>query len=396
MTSAAWIVTALALWWGPFLFLFRLWDRKPSIGDFGPVDGIPLSVIIPARNEARTIETVLESVSRSTYQPLEIIVVDDRSTDETAAIVAQHAARDDRIRLLHGKDLPAGGGWFGKPWACHQGYAAASGDILVFTDADTRHEPALLAHAVGAMVERSADLVTVAPHQVCLGFWERVIMPQVWAILGVKYHPRTINRGRSIRTVIANGQFILMPRRSYEAMGTHEAVRGAVAEDLALAQRTVEWGGSIYFAFATKLMETRMYTNLPELIEGWSKNLYLGGRQALRENPVLRLLFPLFFPIITAYWLLPPAALAVGLVTGGAPWLMASAIATAGSVLFWMAVAAGMRIPAFYGLLYPVGVVMLGYIAARSTIRGARRVEWRGRIYGGGSEGSRGGGGSGR
>lgn len=380
-----------ALWWGPLLLLFRLWDRRPSIAESAPVEDVPLSVIVPARNEGKTIATLLNSLRQSSYRPLEIVVVDDRSTDDTAAVVKEHARNDDRIVVVDGVELPDG--WFGKPWACYQGYRAASGEILVFTDADTRHEPALLAHAVGALGERSADLVTVAPHQVCVGFWERVIMPQVWAILGVRYHPRAINASRSPQSVIANGQFIMMPRASYEAIGTHETVKEAVAEDLALAQRTVECGGRIFFGFATELMETRMYTSLPELIEGWSKNLYLGGQQALKNNRLQRFLFPFFFPLMAVYWVLPPTVLTAGLATGNEQSLLAGAVATTGSVVFWVGVSVGMRIPAWYGLLYPLGVVMLAYIAGRSISRGSRRVEWRGRVYGGGGGGSGGGGG---
>ncbi len=368
-----------ALWLGPFFLLIRLGSRTPRLADFPPASGEPVSVIIPARNEEANIGTVLESVMASSYDSLEIIVVDDRSTDETAAIVRQCAARDPRIRLVEGEEIPPG--WFGKPWACHQGYRVAKADILLFTDADTIHGPELIGHAVGALHAQAADLVTVAPHQLCLGFWERVIMPQVWALLGVRYHPRAVNQSKSSRSMIANGQFIMMPRRSYEALGTHASVKDAVAEDLALAQRTAAAGRRVFFAFATELMATRMYRGLGQLVEGWSKNLYLGGRQSLHEYPVQRSLLPVFFSLVGVFWLAPPALLIVGLVGDVPALLIGGAVATALSVLFWALVSVGMKIPAWYGFLYPLGVVSLMYIAARSILRGARRVEWRGRTY---------------
>ena len=136
----------------------------------------------------------------SSYRPLEIIVVDDCSTDGTSDVILALAKTDDRLRLVSGAGLQ--NGWFGKPWACLQGYQAARGEILLFTDADTRHAPTLIGHAVAAMQAREADLLTVVPHQVCVTFWERVIMPQVWALLGTWFHPSSVNRSSSSRSMI--------------------------------------------------------------------------------------------------------------------------------------------------------------------------------------------------
>jgi chlorobactene glucosyltransferase len=307
------------------------------------------------------------------------VVLDDRSTDGTAAIVERLAGEDGRLLLVRGEPLPEG--WYGKPWACLQGYRASRGDLLLFTDADTRHEPELLARAVGALRAERADLVTVAPRQRCETFWERLVMPQIWLLLGVRYHPSMVNRARRERDVIANGQFILMPRESYEAVGTHEVVRHEVAEDLALAQAFHRAGRRIHFAFAEGLMETRMYQSLPHLVEGWSKNVYLGGRRSFPEEPVLRALVPVMLLAAFLFWLVPPAVLAVAGATAGLG--MAAVVATGLSVLFWMMISYGMQIPPWYGLLYPAGALIALYIAARSIWRGARRVEWRGRVYDG-------------
>lgn len=334
-------------------------------------------MIIPARNERDTIETVVRSVLASAYSPLELVVVNDRSTDDTAAIVARLAEGDRRVRLVEGEPLPAG--WYGKPWACYQGYRAAGGELLLFTDADTRHGPELLGRAVGALERERADLLTVSPLQRCVTFWERVIMPQIWLLLGLRFHPMRVNRARRERDVIANGQFVLIPRAAYEALGTHAAVRHEVAEDLALAQACFRAGRRLHFAFAERLMETRMYQGLGPLIEGWSKNVYLGGRRSFPNEPALQALVPVMLGLALAFWLLPPAAL---LLTGGSePWGPAAAAATALSVVFWALVSYGMRIPVWYGLLYALGAAMALYIVARSTWRGGRRVEWRGRVY---------------
>ena len=376
MASVSELLPALP-WLVPFASLFRLASHRPNLSEVAPATGTLVSVIVPARNEAGSIETVIRSVLGSTYEPLELLVVDDRSTDQTAAIVERLAAEDVRLRLVRGEPLPEG--WYGKPWACFQGYRAARGDFLLFTDADTRHEPELLARAVGALHAERADLLTVAPRQRCETFWERLVMPQIWLLLGLRYHPSAVNRARRERDVIANGQFILLPRASYEAVGTHETVRHEVAEDLALAQVFYRAGRKIHFAFAERLMETRMYQSLPHLIEGWSKNAYLGGRRSFPEEPVLRALVPVMLPAAFLFWLVPPVVLAV---TGATAGLGPAALtATALSALFWMAISYGMKLPPWYGLLYPAGASVALYIVARSIWRGARRVEWRGRVY---------------
>ena len=369
-------------WLAPFAALARLGRRTPELSTAPPVtDGPLISVVIPARNESRVIATVLGSVLESRYAALEIIVVDDRSTDDTAARVAGIAERDPRVRLIEGEPLPEG--WFGKPWACVQGARAARGEILVFTDADTRHAPDLLPHAVGALQAERADLLTISPRQRCETFWERVVMPQIWFLLGVRYHPRAVNRARRARDVIANGQFIMVRRDAYDRVGTHAAVRGEVAEDLALAQAFFAAGLRSWFAFAESLMETRMYESLPHLVEGWSKNIYLGGRRSFPDEPVRRALVPLALAGSIVFWLLPPLVLA-GALAGAWPSLAAAgAAATLLCVAFWMLMSLGMQIPAWYGLLYPLGAGVLLYVVARSTWRGSRRVEWRGRTYSG-------------
>ncbi|MBW8838907.1 MAG: glycosyltransferase, partial [Gemmatimonadetes bacterium] len=200
-------------WLAPFAVIPRLANQRPNLSDSPSLmDGL-VSVIIPARNESAVIETVVTSVLASAYQPIEVLVVDDRSIDDTAARVSLLTEGDPRLRLVVGGELPPG--WYGKPWACLQGYRAARGDLLLFTDADTRHAPGLLGRAVGALRQSEADLLTVAPRQRCETFWERIVMPQIWLLLGVRYHPAWVNRSRRARDVIANGQFILMPRASY-------------------------------------------------------------------------------------------------------------------------------------------------------------------------------------
>lgn len=378
MTNLSHLIPALP-WLLPFAAFVRLARKEPDLSRAPRAGGRLVSIVIPARNEADYIETVVRSILASSYQPLEVVVVDDRSNDETARIVTSLAEEDPRVRLVRGAELASG--WYGKPWACVQGYRAARGELICFTDADTRHEPDLLAHAVGAMEEQEAALLTVSPFQRTVTFWERAIMPQIWAMLGFRYHPSVVNRATRARDVIANGQFILVRRDAYEAVGTHAVVRHEVAEDLALAQAFMRKRQRIWFAFAETLMETRMYTSLRSLVEGWSKNIYLGGRRSFPDEPVRRALVPVVLATALSFWLVPPVVLVLALLDL-LPGLGRAALAATGmSLLFWGGIVHGMRLPLANAFLYPIGALMALFIVFRSTWRGGRRVEWRGRVY---------------
>jgi len=366
-------------WAAPFLAFVRLARQRPNLVHAPLASGRLVSIIVPARNEEDNLPILLDSLLLTGYAPIEILVVDDRSADGTAGVVRTYADRDPRVRLVEGEELPAG--WFGKPWACVQGYREARGDLLLFTDADTRHAPELLGRAVGALQSERRDLVTVIGRMICGSFWERVIMPVIGALLAIRFHPTVVNRARTASEVIANGQFILVTRESYQAVGTHAAVRHEVAEDLAIAQLYFRAGRPQLFAFALQLMGTRMYTSLAGLVEGWSKNVYVGGKRSFPDEPIRRALLPLMFSLGALFWLLPPVVLLLALAGMAPAWLEPAAWATGFSALFWILFNTGFGINPLYGLSYPLGVVMTGWIFARSTRRGERRIEWRGRTY---------------
>ncbi|MEO6068217.1 MAG: glycosyltransferase family 2 protein [Gemmatimonadota bacterium] len=369
---------------GPLGLLVILARRKPDLKTFPPRTGRRLSVIIPARNEEEVIERCVRSILASTYAPLEIVVVDDRSTDGTAVVVERLALHDARVKLVRGEPLPEG--WFGKPWACVQGYRAASGELLCFTDADSIHEPALLAHAVGGVEATGAGLFTVLPAQICITAAERLVMPQIFYLLMARHHPGRVNATTSPRGALANGQFILMPRAAYERVGTHALVRHDVVEDLALAQETVRAGEKLVMVYALDLMRVRMYTGWAHLREGWSKNLYLGTKRSLPDNRVLHAVIPLILSFPFLVWLLPPVMLILALLGVTTAFTGAAVAASAVSALFWVLWCSGMGIPWTWGLGYPVGAAAGVYLVLRSTFRGARKVEWKGRVYGAGAE----------
>lgn len=343
--------------------------------------GSPLvSVIVPARNERRNIERCARSVLATEYPSIEVIVVDDRSDDGTGDVARAIAREDSRLRVIEAPELPAG--WFGKQWACATGARAARGELLLFTDADTWHAPDLLPRAVNALDQRAADLLTVAGRQEMHSFWERIVQPQLFALLWSRYGgTEHVSRTRRPVDAIANGQFILLRREAYDAMGGHERVRDRVAEDMAMAQEYVRGGRRIALLFGERQLSTHMYASLAELIAGWRKNIYAAGRTAALGGRLGRAVYPILLLGIPVIGLVPVAALiaaALGILS--APYLLWSAIVVAFTIAAWMVVYRFMRASPIYALAYPVGLVVLLVIAVGAVSRG-RRVEWKARTY---------------
>lgn len=376
---------ALALPWivTPIVTAWRTADSRSldDERDTAPGDPPLVSVVVPARDEAANIERCLTSVLATTWPRLEVIVVDDHSRDETAALAKAITARDARVRVISAPDLPPG--WFGKPWAAETGARAARGAILCFIDADTVHAPDLLTRTVNAMQSREAAMVTVAGAQEMDTFWETLLQTQVFAMLAMRYGgTETVNQSRHAWDKIANGQFIAITRAAYDAVGGHGAVRDKVAEDLMLAQRLFLDGHRTALVLGTSQLSTRMYTSLGEIVRGWGKNVFAGGIDALPPAPLLRLLFPLG---LTAFPLaqLVPVAVLVAVALGFAPapatvvWLVPTLVAI---VAGWAAVYRRAGRSPLYALAFPLGAAVLLWIFAGAIVKG-RRVSWKGRDY---------------
>jgi chlorobactene glucosyltransferase len=344
-------------------------------------DPAPLvSVIIPARNEQRNIARCVRSVLATRYSSLEVIVVNDHSTDDTGTIARAIAHDDTRLVVVDAPALPDG--WFGKQWACATGARVARGELLLFTDADTRHEADLLPRAVNALRDRGAGLLSIAGHQEMHSFWERIVQPQMFALLSIRYGgTEHVSNARRPEDVIANGQFILVRREAYDAVGGHAAVRDRVAEDMALGQEFFRSGRRVVLMLALSHFSTHMYASLREVVEGWRKNIYAGGRHAALGGNAGRSVYPAMLLAIPILGLAPPIALLLattGVLSGA--WLVWSASVVGVSLLFWAAIYRFMGESVAYALLYPLGLATLFYIAAGAVFRG-QRVEWKERTY---------------
>jgi len=358
------------------LLVYRYATRRPRLANYPPQRaGSLVSVIIPARNEAVNIERAVRSILATEYRPIELIVVDDRSSDATAEIVerlTRSPEAEGRLRLVRGAELPEG--WFGKSWAIVQGYRVARGEVLLFTDADTWHHPELLPRTVTLLTTERVDLVSVVARQEMVTFWERLVQPHVLVALASRVGDlRRVNRTRITWDAIASGAYILTSRRAYDTVGTHEAVKGAIAEDVALAQAFVRHHLDIFLTHAAQFMGVRMYRTLAEIVEGWSKNLALGVPLMFPPLPLVRRAAPYLMWLPALCWVVPPLIWAVY----GSSW---AATTTLVSLVIWIAVYRSEGAPVRYAFLYPLGAVLVAYIMIRSALRGST-VEWRGRIY---------------
>ncbi|MGI8508653.1 MAG: glycosyltransferase [Gemmatimonadaceae bacterium] len=368
------LATACAIPWiaAPLIAVARmarsrtLREESPDV----PAVAFRASVIVPARNEAGNIADCLRGVLSSTYTPLEVIVVNDHSTDDTGNIARAIAATDPRVCVLDNPDLPPG--WFGKQWACSQGARAATGNVLIFVDADTRIAPDLIVRSVNGMLRTSADLYSVIGRQEMHTFWERMIQPQIFNVLANRYGgTEVVNGSRHVYDKIANGQYLMIRRAAYDALGGHASVRMYVAEDLMLAQKFFEAGRKTVLVLGWDQLATRMYTSLGELIAGWRKNVYAGGRHAMPGGRVGQALFSFVLPLPALMQLVPVLVLiasAFGLVSPGvALW---SGIVTVALLLWWTSIYAlnGERV--WYALLFPVGAAAMLDILLSAVARG--------------------------
>jgi hypothetical protein len=370
-----WVLAPLIVLWRARAS--RSLDEHPATS---PDDAPGVSVIIPARDEARNIDRCARSVLASSYPSLEVLVVDDHSTDATGEIARAIAREDARLRVIVPPPLPEG--WFGKQWACATGAHAARGALLVFTDADTVHAPDLITRSVHAMRARDADLFSIIGRQELGSFWERLLQPQVFFLLGARYGgTETVERSRRAVDKIANGQCIFVRRKTYESLGGHAMVRDKVAEDLALAQRCFAAGGRVGLALGPAQLSTRMYTSLSELVHGWGKNIFAGGREAMPGGRVGRALFPVLLLLPPLFALVPFLAFAAGAAgLASSAMMLWGAAAAAAFVLWWAAIYRRAGVSPFHALAAPVAAVMLLWIIAGAIARG-ERVRWKGRAY---------------
>lgn len=264
-----------------------------------------LSVLIPVRNEQETLEACISAIERSDVPVEEIIVYDDQSTDRTPQILSNLSQRYAAIKIVTGGELPQG--WVGKSHACHHLAEAATGDVLLFVDADTVLQPSgirRLLSILSPVDSRPADVVTAVPRQLMQGTLQRLLMPLLiltytgWLPLWL------IGNSRNHRFLAANGQLLMMRRTAYKKVGGYASVADQIVEDMAICRRAKQKGARVVFVDGYEIAHCRMYRTAFDLWQGFSKNIYEG----VGNNPI-SLIFVLGLYALAFVW--PYASLAV-------------------------------------------------------------------------------------
>jgi len=341
-----------------------------------------LSVIVPARDEESHIGPCLQSLLGQDYPNFEIVVVDDRSSDRTAEIVEAMSQHDERIRLLRLTELPAG--WAGKVHALWRGISVARGDYFCLTDADGRMtHPRTLSIAMEHARSRQVDLLSLLPKMVFGGFWEHFLQPICAGVLMIWFRPERVN-DPARKTAFANGQFLLLRRDAYQAVGTYESFKDSIIEDMDLARRIKSMGRRLIVAPSHGLLAVRMYTSLKDLRRGWIR-IFLGCFPSM-----VRLLLTVFVLLLRGMTLTVTTALGWSMFGAGAwPhawWLACAIVGTAGLAAQLVMIARFYRYADTHwalGLLYPAGSCIVAGFLLRSLVRRLTggKVVWKGTRY---------------
>ena len=377
------ILDVLLLVQSVLIFLFAGYEyltlmHFPALpADLGAVLEPPLvSIILPVRNQAKTVGECVNSLVHLDYPNKEVIVVEGDSTDGTQGILREFR---DKIFLVEEEPLPSD--WVGKSWACHVGYQKAKGELLLFTDGDSVHSHDSLTRTVSYLKATSADMVTVAPGALLRTFWEKVLQPPIFLLIMLFVGGKWVNNDKR-RNALGNGQYMLFRREAYEKVGGHQAVRDKIVEDYNLARLMKKSGMRLRIVTAQDAIGVRMYASLGEIWRGWRKNFYTVSHNNNFARAVLRLAFMFTFLVLPfivfgyGIWLATKTPFNIYLITGA---FMAG--------LLWLGIIIidrSIGISPAYALLFPFAIIVYMGIGLDSTIRGALGLgfPWKGRVYG--------------
>lgn len=374
-------------------FIYLFWIREfvknrdhsydhiqSSIRITGVINSPSVSVIIPARNEGENISLCLISIINQKYKELEIIVIDDGSIDGTSRAVEGMQKNNAKLKLIKNGNLPEG--WIGKNYAIHLGMKEARGEWLLFLDADTELYPDAISKVLSFSLSNNIKMVSFSPEQVLRGFWESAVQPVIYEFLSYRYNYNWIN-SPDADTAAANGQFILIQRSVYEDAGGHETIRDKILEDVSLAENVKKKGFKIYFSYGKEIVRCRMYKSLREIVQGWTKNLFMLLDYGL--NSLFKIiLYPLFFSLLPFVFLLYSLLLVViepGFKNG---LFLISTLCLVCLIFFTQAKRFNeLKYPRASVFLYPIGIGVSIILFLLSVYMGkiSREIEWKGRRY---------------
>lgn len=336
----------------------------------------PVSIILPVRNQAKTVDDCVRSLVSLEYPNKEIIVVDGGSTDGTRELVQKFA---HEITIVDEEPLPIG--WVGKNWACHLGYKKSRSELLLFTDGDSVHAADSLARSVNYLQAEKADLVTLAPGTILRSFWEKLLQPPIFLLIMLLVGGKLVNDDNR-QNAFANGQYMLFRREAYDKIGGHSAVRDKISEDYSLGRLLKRARMRLRFLTAPDALGVRMYVSLGEIWRGWRKNFYTVSERRLLPRAITRIV------LMFTFLVLPFAILGYGIVLATATPVNAYLIAGLFmSGLLWLGIVMldnSIGVSSLYALMFPLAILVYILIGIDSTVRGSLGYgfSWKGRVYG--------------
>jgi chlorobactene glucosyltransferase len=338
-----------------------------------------VSIILPARNEEDFIGKCLDSLIKQDYPNYEIIVINDSSEDSTGKIISEYAKKNSKIIPVTAKAKPDG--WMGKNWACMEGYQKATGELLLFTDADTKHSENVISLAVAQLFSFNLDALSAIPKMVTFDFWTNITLPMISTFLHTRFSALNVNNP-SKKTGYFFGSFFIMKKETYEKVGMHEGVKQEIVEDGALGKKVKESGYKMRMVRGDHLIDAvwaRDKGTLWNALKRLMVPLYLqNGKIAV--GIFFAVLFLLFipFPILATSIVSPSENISEKIL------LIASAIS---SILIYtgatIEVRMGLGLRTIYALFAPLGslTVVLGFLSGLIQAKGASAITWRGRRY---------------
>lgn len=371
--SITWILLIRSMWisfrYSPYLDKFTAKpNQKPKV-----------SVILPARNEEGFIEKCLNSLLDQDYENYEIIAIDDRSEDKTGQIISNFAEKNSKITHVTAEPKPEK--WTGKNWACFEGFKKSTGELLVFTDADTKHSNKMISLSVSHLLSENLDALTAMPRMLCLDFWTRITLPMLSTFLHTRFSALRVN-DPSKKTGYFFGSFFIIKRKTYVSVGTHEGVKGELVEDGALGKKVKESGFKMKMVRAEHLFEAVWARDLSTLWHALKRlviPLYLQNKK-VAVGIFFAVLFLLFMPF-------PILAYAATFANSGISFSLLFSISVIAVVLLYIAAIIeakkGLGLGIVHALLGPIGsfMIVVGFASGILQVKSNKALKWRGRTY---------------
>ena len=375
------LIGVSATWIALIKSMLRTFNESPFLDKFEKKEHEKpkVSIILPARNEEKFIEKCLNSLLNQDYDNYEIITINDSSTDSTGNIIKEYSKKFPKIISVDAKPKPDG--WIGKNWACIEGYKKASGDLLLFTDADTVHTSSVISLAVSHLLSLDLDALTVIPRMLCLDKITKITLPMISTFLHTRFSALRVN-DTSKGTGYFFGSFFIIKKSTYDSVGTHEGVKGELVEDGALGRKVKESGFKMRMVRGEHLVDAVWARDMPTLWNALKRlmiPLYLQNAKIAVASffGVLFLLF-MAFPIL---------GYSIIFFNSTDSFLMLFVISCIASILVYIGgildATKGLDLKIKYSLFAPVGsfIVVSGFLAGLIQAKSKTAISWRGRTY---------------